>query len=74
MKNGKILNVNGKKRPLKVYIADLEYDSVYTIVTVPLNAGYFAAYLDDKHGSEVDISVFKYPKKLDKAIDNIDKD
>lgn len=56
------------KRPFRIFIGDLEYDSIYTVMTIPLNIGYLAAYLDDQYGSELEITLFKYPKKLEKAL------
>ena len=52
---------------IKIYLADLVYDTIKTNHVVPLNIGYLAAYLKNKY-SEVDIKLFKYPTDLEKAI------
>ena len=53
---------------LKIYLADLVYDTVKTNYVVPLNIAYIAAYLQKQHPLSVDITLFKYPKELEKAI------
>ncbi len=53
---------------LKIYLADLVYDTVNTNHAVPLNCGYLAAMLQDKFPGKTEIKIFKYPKKLEKAI------
>ncbi|KPA09266.1 Radical SAM superfamily protein, partial [Candidatus Magnetomorum sp. HK-1] len=53
---------------MKIYLADLVYDTVQTNYVVPLNVAYIAAYLDQIYGDELDITLFKYPKQLEKAI------
>jgi len=53
---------------LKIYLADLVYDTVKTNYVVPLNIAYIAAYLQEQHPTSVDITLFKYPKELEIAI------
>lgn len=63
------MNKMTEKKPFRIFLSSLEYDTVYTIMTVPINIGYIASYLNQKFGDNVDIKLFKYPKKLEKAID-----
>ena len=54
---------------LKVYLADLTYDTVtLSTETLPLNVGYLAAYCKEKFGTKIELRLFKYIEKLDKAI------
>lgn len=53
---------------LKIYLADLVYDTVKTNYVVPLNVAYIAAYAQEKFGGDVDIEIFKYPRELEKRI------
>src|SRR3989344_620579 len=54
---------------LKIYLADLTYDTVtLSTETMPLNVGYIASYCIKRFGKDVDITLFKYIEKLDKAI------
>ena len=57
------------KKPIRVFLGDLTYDTI-TVSTesFPLNVGYIASYCLSKFGSEVDITIFKYIDKLEKAI------
>ncbi len=56
-------------KPLKIYLADLTYDTV-TLATeaFPLNVGFIATYCKKLFGERVDIKIFKYIPKLEKAI------
>lgn len=56
-------------KPLKIYLGDLTYDTV-TIATeaFPLNVGYIASYCKQQFGKDIDIEIFKYIPKLEKAI------
>ena len=56
-------------KPLKIYLGDLTYDTV-TLATeaFPLNVGYIASYCKERFGNDVDIKIFKYISKLEKAI------
>lgn len=53
---------------LKIYLADLVYDTVNTNYVIPLNIGYIAAYVKEVYLSDIDIVIFKYPQELEKAI------
>ena len=53
---------------MKIYLADLAYDTVRTNHVVPLNVGYLAAALDARFGNDLDITLFKYPTALEEAI------
>jgi len=56
-------------KPLKVYLGDLTYDTVtISAESTPLNIGYVAAYCKKKFGNNVEISLYKYIKDLEKAI------
>lgn len=59
-------------RSIRIYLADLTYDTVGLSTEVfPLNIGYIASYCIKNFGSKVKISLFKYIDELDKAlIDN----
>ena len=55
--------------PLKIYLGDLTYDTVtISAESMPLNIGYVAAYCKKQFGNNVEISLFKYIKDLEKAI------
>ena len=56
-------------KPLKIYLADLTYDTV-TLATeaFPLNVGFIATYCKKQFGDNVEIKIFKYIPKLEKAI------
>ena len=53
---------------MRIYLADLAYDTVEVNATVPLNIGYIAAHLDQVHGSKIQIRLFKYPTELEAAL------
>ena len=56
-------------KPVKIYLADLTYDTVaISTESMPLNVGYVASYCISQFGSNVEIKIFKYLDKLDKAI------
>lgn len=56
-------------QPVKIYLADLTYDTVaISTEAMPLNVGYIASYCISRFGSKVEIKIFKYVDKLDKAI------
>ena len=59
------------RKPLKIYLADLTYDTV-TLASeaMPLNVGYVGAYCKKRFGEEVEITLFKYIHELDLAIRN----
>ena len=62
--------IRGENRPFRIFLGDLEYDTIYTTMTVPINIGYFASFLDKEFGEKVEITLFKYPTKLDGAIND----
>ncbi len=53
---------------LKIYLADLVYDTIDSNFTVPLNIAYIAAYTHEKFPKQVEIKLFKYPKELERAL------
>ena len=56
-------------KPLKVYLGDLTYDTVtISAESTPLNIGYVTAYCKKQFGNNVEISLYKYIKDLEKAI------
>jgi len=55
--------------PLKIYLGDLTYDTVsLSTEAFPLNIGYISSYCLARHGSKLDVTLFKYIEDLDKAI------
>ncbi len=57
------------QNPLKIYLADLTFDTVGLRTAVfPLNIGYIASYCYCRFGSKVEITLFKYIDELDRAI------
>lgn len=56
-------------QPLKIFLADLTYDTVALSNEVfPLNVGFIASYCKSHFDSQVDITIFKYIDKLENAI------
>ena len=53
---------------MKIYLADLVYDSSSTNFVLPLNIAFIASNLKHKFGNNVDITLFKYPKELEKYL------
>lgn len=57
------------EKPVKIYLGDLTYDTVGLSTEVfPLNIGYVASYCKKIFSDKVEISLFKYIDKLEKAI------
>ena len=57
------------KKPLKIYLGDLTYNTVsLSTETFPLNIGFVASYCISRFGDDVQITLFKYIDELDKAI------
>ncbi len=57
------------ERPLRIYLADLTYDTIALSTEVfPLNVGYVAAYCLHRFGADVEIRLFKYIEDLDAAL------
>ncbi len=54
-----------KSKPVRIYLADLGH-TYYTISpsTLPIGIAYLKAHLDNVFGSEVHVSLFKYPGRL----------
>ena len=57
-----------EKNMVKVYLANLAYDTVVVNAAVPLNIGYVAAHLNQVYGDNVQTSLFKYPTELENAL------
>ena len=54
------------KKPLRLFLGDLTYDTVGLSTEVfPLNIGYVASYCKQIFGDKVEISLFKYIEKLE---------
>ena len=61
----KIKHVN----PIKIYLADLTYDTVtISAESMPLNIGFVGAYCKKLFGNNVEITLFKYIDELENAI------
>ena len=56
-------------KPLKIFLADLTYDTITLSTDVfPLNIGFIASYCKKLFGNDVEITLFKYIDKIDKAV------
>jgi len=56
-------------QPLKIYLADLTYDTITLSTEVfPLNVGYVAAYALERFGEQIEVRLFKYIADLDRAL------
>ena len=54
---------------LKVYLCDLTHETIILVSdSIPVNIGYIGAYAKKVHGSDIDISLFKYPESAIAAI------
>ncbi len=53
---------------LKIFLADLFYDTVRATCVVPLNIGYLAAFLLENYPQSLDVTLFKFPSDLEKAL------
>ncbi|MCP4642445.1 MAG: radical SAM protein [bacterium] len=53
-------------RKLRVFLGDLAYFNSYTAttLTIPLNVGYMASYVEARYPDECDIRLFKDPERL----------
>ena len=57
-------------KPLKIFLADLTYDTITLSTDVfPLNIGYIASYAKAQFGSNVEIKLFKYIEKLEDELE-----
>ena len=56
-------------KSLKIFLGDLTYDTI-TLATeaFPLNIGFVASYCLSKYPNNVDVKLFKYIDKIEKAI------
>ncbi len=58
---------NNKK--LKVYLGDITHDTIILVSDViPINIGFIGTYMKKIFGDQVDITLFKYPNDIIKAI------
>ena len=58
-------------KPLKIFLADLTYDTITLSTDVmPLNIGYIAAYAKEQFGSDIKLKLFKYIDKLENEIEH----
>ena len=56
-------------KPLKIFLADLTYDTITLSTDVfPLNIGFIASYCKKLFGNDVEITLFKYIDKIEKAV------
>jgi radical SAM superfamily enzyme YgiQ (UPF0313 family) len=56
-------------KPLKIIMGDLTHETIILVSdTVPINIGFIASYANKVFGREVEISLFKYPQSIIKAI------
>ncbi|MEC9293558.1 MAG: radical SAM protein, partial [Chloroflexota bacterium] len=56
-------------KPLKIYLADLTYNTVSIAnEAFPLNIGYVGAYCKERFGSRVELTLFKYIDDLENSI------
>ena len=61
--------------PLRIYMCDLSHDSILlSSDTIPINIGFIGAYAKKIHGDEIDITLFKYPQQVIKAIRELPPD
>lgn len=56
-------------RPLRIYLGDLTYTTLSLATEAfPLNIGYVGAYCKRQFGDRAELTLFKYPDELDRAI------
>ena len=56
-------------RPLKIYLCDLTHETILLVSdAIPVNIGYIGAYAKKVYGSNIDVSLFKYPESAIEAI------
>ena len=56
-------------RPLKIYLCDLTHETILLVSdSIPVNIGYIGAYAKKVYGSNIDVSLFKYPESAIEAI------
>ena len=57
-------------KPLKIFLADLTYDTIMLSTDVfPLNIGFIGSYTKAQFGSNVEIKLFKYIQKLEDELE-----
>ena len=57
-------------KPLKIFLADLTYDTITLSTDVfPLNIGFIGSYTKAQFGSNVEIKLFKYIQKLEDELE-----
>ena len=62
-------------KPLKIFLADLTYDTITLSTDVfPLNIGFIASYVKAQFGSDVEIKLFKYIEKLEDELEHSSPD
>ncbi len=60
-----------QKKPLKIYLADLTYDTIAVSTnSIPLNIGFIASYCIQRFSSNIEVVLFKYVNELEQAINN----
>ena len=58
-----------KEKKLKVYLGDITHDTIILVSDViPINIGFIATYMKKKFGDMVEVTLFKYPEDIIKAI------
>ena len=58
-----------KNRRLNVYLGDITYDTIIIVSdTIPINIGFIGSYMKKKFGKKIDLTLFKYPNEIIKAI------
>ena len=61
--------MKNNRKPLKIYLGDLTYDTVtISAESIPLNIGFVAAYCKKQFGKNVELTLFKYIDELENAI------
>ena len=59
------------ENPLRIFLGDLTYDTVaISTESFPLNIGYIASYAQKQFGKQIKITLFKYIKKLESALES----
>ena len=57
------------KKPIKVYLCDLTYDTMILVSdTIPINIGFIGSYIKKCHGNSIEVNLFKYPEVVIDAL------
>ena len=57
--------------PLRVYMCDLTHDTVVLVSdTIPINIGFIGSYAKKVHEDAIQLSLFKYPQAVIRAIED----